>query len=211
MASEPPPSPITTNFVLNAWLSPYTNSEPPPSPITDGFNQSAWTPVPYNEITANRIFLKKRVPDTANVVETFKGIRVPNVAPTTASGTLRIGNVSTEEVQIGYVASRTGTITLGTRASTGTHFGNGVDATNNVNILNSSYGAGIVAGSLTILSNPSFLGLSNHGKVNIQNNCDYLSLQLIGLLYFKFYFENYILNYPQEFSLCLIAYSSYRV
>jgi hypothetical protein len=104
------------------------------------------------------------------VVETFKGIRITNVAPTTASGTLQIGTVATQEVQIGYVASRTGTITIGTRHTVGTHFGNGVDATNNVNILNGNYGAGIVAGDITILSNSSFLGLSNYGKVNIQNN-----------------------------------------
>jgi len=170
MASEPPPSPITTNFVLNAWLSPYTNSEPPPSPITDGFNQSAWTPAPYNEKTANRTFLRKVVPDTANVVETFKGIRVPNVAPTTASGTLRIGTVSTEEVQVGYVDSRTGTITIGTRHSAGTHFGNGADSTNNISILNGNYDAGTVAGSLTILSNTTYEATSSSGKVNIQNN-----------------------------------------
>jgi len=170
MASEPPPSPITTNFVLNAWLSPYTNSEPPPSPITDGFNQSAWTPAPYNEITANRTFLRKVVPDTANVVETLTSIRTNSIQPITASGTLQIGTASTAEVQVGYVASRSGNITLGTVSTTGTHFGNGVDATNNVNILNSSYGAGIVAGSLTILSNATYGATSASGKVNIQNN-----------------------------------------
>jgi hypothetical protein len=170
MASEPPPSPITTNFVLNAWLSPYTNSEPPPSPITDGFNPTAWTPAPYNEITANRTFLRKVVPDTANVVETLTSVRTTSIQPTTASGTLQIGTVSTEEVQVGYVASRTGTITIGTRATVGTHFGNGVDATNNVNILNGNYGAGIVAGSLTILSNTDYSATSDSGKVNIQND-----------------------------------------
>ena len=170
MSSERPPSPITTNFILKAWITPYTNSEPPPSPITTIFNPTAWTQVPYNEITANRTFLRKIVPDTANVLETFTGIKTTSIQPTTDSGTLQIGTASTEEVQVGYVASRTGTITLGTKSTVGTHFGNGVDSTNSVSILNGNYGAGVVAGSLTILSDTDYGALSTSGKVNIQNN-----------------------------------------
>ena len=196
MANEVPPSPITTNFVLNAWLSPYTNSEPPPSPITTGFNPSAWTPAPYNEITANRIFLKKRVPDTANVVETLTSIRTTSIQPTTASGTIQIGTVSTEEVQVGYMTSRNGTITLGTRASTGTHFGNGVDATNSISILNNSYGAGTVAGSLTILSNTDYGATSASGKVNIQNNNNKGSFD-VGNINSFISFDGSICNIPK--------------
>jgi len=171
MSSETPPSPITTNFILKAWVTPYTNSEPPPSPITVGFNQTAWTQAPYNEITGNRTFLRKRFPDIANVVETLKQIRTNSIQPTTASGTLIVADTATQEVQVGYVASRTGLITLGTTSSVGTHFGNGASSTGSVSILNGSYGAGSVAPNLNILNSNDFTGaLAGFGKVNIQNN-----------------------------------------
>jgi hypothetical protein len=131
------------------------SSEIPPSPITTGFNENAWIQPPLTNALANRNYLLKIRPDTANVVETFTaGIKTNTINPTTSSGIVAIGNVTTNNTEIGAVTGRSTILHIGDgdTSSGNILIGSGADSTGNVQILNGSYGAGIAAGSVNILN-----------------------------------------------------------
>jgi len=131
------------------------SSEIPPSPITTGFNESAWIQPPLTNALANRNYLLKIRPDTANVVETFTaGIKTNTINPLTTSGIVAIGNVTTNNTEIGAVVGRSTILHIGDgdTSSGNILIQSGTDSTGNVQILNGTYGAGIVAGNVNILN-----------------------------------------------------------
>ena len=144
------------------------SSEIPPSPITTVFNPSAWIQEPLTNSLADRNYLLKIRPDTANVVETFTaGIKTNTINPAT-SNIVAIGNVATNNVEIGVVANRSTVLHIGDgdTSSGNILIGSGVDSTGNVQILNGAYNAGIVAGNVNIL-NGTHNATTTGGNVNI--------------------------------------------
>lgn len=106
------------------------------------------------------------------LVQTFTlGILTNSINPINVGGTLQIGQGSTtNNVEIASQASRSVILHLGdgdnNTSGGGVHIGNGVDSSNNVQILNGAYGATGVAGQVNILTG-THNALATGGNVNI--------------------------------------------
>jgi hypothetical protein len=131
------------------------SSEIPPSPITTGFNESAWIQPPLTNALANRNYLLKIRPDTANVVETFTaGIKTNTINAVSDTGIVAIGNSLSNNIEVGASLARSTILHIGDgdNSSGNINIGNGANNTGNIQILNGTYTAGIAAGSVNILN-----------------------------------------------------------
>jgi len=149
------------------------SSEIPPSPITTGFNESAWIQPPLTNALANRNYLLKIRPDTANVVETFTaGIKTNTINPLTTSGIVAIGNVTTNNTEIGAVVGRSTILHIGDgdTSSGNILIQSGTDSTGNVQILNGTHNATTTGGDVLI-----HRGNAN-GEFNVGNSLSTINL-----------------------------------
>ena len=121
---------------------------------------------------ANALYLRKTVTDTATALETFNsGIKTNTITPLTSSGTLAIGDTSTNAIQINNSTSRTGAIFIGSgdKSQGVVRIGGGNGSLNTVQIMNGNYTTGQTAGDVNIASGIYDVGALG-GTVNIGRN-----------------------------------------
>jgi len=137
---------------------------------SDYFTQSSSSGLSVAQ--ANALYLRKTVTDTATALETFNsGIKTNTITPLTSSGTLAIGDTSTNVININNSTSRTGAIFIGSGdTSQGViRIGGGNGSLNTIQIMNGTYASGQTAGDVNIASG-AFASGALGGTVNIGRN-----------------------------------------